>query len=688
MRAFVCLTLVWAVACLTYGYACGLLSLSFASALAGFAIVQCIVGAALNFRIGQSLHYRCNGAGAGLLYVESTVLLSIALLIAALWSRWAAAVLLLVYVLLRMFALYVDERQSWRRMPTPTGVPIPTAGAGNEVVGVAAVGALIGFYLTLPALKAAALGYEAYDRAIWIDAPFHASYISAVAQALQTGVYLDIHGAGLPVQFYHFGVYAIPAFVTALSGASALPMVQVLTAAGSIGLSIALYELAKLYTARTAVAAFAAAMVLVTPDAGLFEIGHSVFGFHWLLSVACGSAAGVSIALCAFALAVEACRKRSVICVIRAWALGLSVVLFKGQIFALIAVPLFLYPAMSWPGLALRTRGAMIGAMLALVAVSTWIASFDASLPLIRLDFSGMRLWLEAVGTTAPAWSVGLIDHVDALPAVSTGLSLLIVLVSILFNPWLALLLIAALMYRLNRSEIRFEPPRWSKLLLLLAACYVLAVLGLAPDNRMATGGPLEIQLQGMVWGYACFALACALYFGEILMQRWGRKGLATVCVGGFLSLMLVVPMTRSVQRIAQIPTASFAAAPTDADVEWLRVHAPTCGYMLVADGDPLLIWQGAVARPAWMVDYALNPKQRIEVTARVVSAKAAQQNFEEWLRATNITLYIEPKSTKLPALPPRLDRAPQLEARNFRAWFIAPAQACVAQKVNGHEKT
>jgi len=678
MRAFVCLTLVWAAACLTYGYASNLLSLSFAAAIAAVSTVQCFVGAALNFRIGQSRHHSCEAAGAGVLYVESTVLLTIVLLIAALWSRWAAAVLLLLYIVFRMVALYLDQRQSLHRARS-TGAPKAIAGASNNVVGVATVGALIGFYLSLPALQAAALGYAAYDSAIWIDAPFHASYLSAFAQALQTGVYLDIHGAGLPVQFYHFGVYAIPALVAALSGASALPMVQVLTAASAIGLSISLYELAKLYTERPAVAAFAAVMVLMIPDVGLFNFGHSVFGFHWLLSVACGSAAGVSIALCAFVLAVQGCRKQSVIYVFGAWALGFSVVLFKGQIFALIAVPLLLYPAMSWPGLALRTRCAVIGVMLGLVAVTTWITSFDASMPLIRFDFSGMRLWLEAVGKTAPAWSVDIFDRIAALPAFSTGLSLLVVLISVLFNPWLALLLIVALIHWLNRASFGFERARWSKLLILLTACYVIAVLGLAPDNRMATGGPLEIPLQGQVWGYACFALACALYFGEILMHHCGRTGLVAVCIGGFLSLLLVVPMTKSVQRTAQIPTATFADAPTATDVAWLRAHAPSCGYLLVVDGDPLLVWQGAIERPAWVVDYELNPKQRIEVTARIVVAKAARQNFEAWLRATNITLYIEPKNTKLPAAPSRLDRAPELETGNYRAWFIEPAHACAA---------
>ena len=685
MRAFVCLTLVWAAACLTYGYVCGSLSMSFASAIAAVSAVQCIVGAALNLRIGQSRHDNARAVGAGVLYVESTVLLTIVLLIAAFWSRWVAVVLLPLYVLFRMAALYVDERLSLR-IARPADVPNAISDPGNNVVAVAAVAALIGLYLSLPALNAAAVGYVAYDRAIWIDAPFHASYLSAFAQALQTGAYLDIHGAGLPVQFYHFGVYAIPALVAALSGASALPMVQVLTAASAIGLLISLYELAKLYTARPAVAAFAAVMVLMIPDAGLFNFGHNVFGFHWLLSVACGSAAGVSIALCAFVLAVQGCRKQSVIYVFGAWALGFAVVLFKGQIFALIAVPLLLYPAVSWPGLALRTRCAVSGAMLVLVAATTWIASFDASLPLIRFDFSGTRSWLEAVGTTAPAWSVGIFDRIAALPAFFTGWSLLVVLVSILFNPWLALVLIAALVQWLNRVSFRFERTRWSKLLLLLTACYVVAVLGLAPDNRMATGGPLEIPLQGQVWGYACFALACALYFGELLMHHWGRTGLVAVCIGGFLSLLLVVPMTKSVQRTAQIPTATFADAPTATDVAWIRAHAPSCGYMLVADGDPLLVWQGAIERPAWVVDYALNPTQRIEVTARIVAAKGAHQDFEGWLRATNITLYIEPKRTKLPVAPSRFVRAPELETTSYRAWFIAPTPACAA--LNDPKKT
>ena len=159
------------------------------------------------------------------------VTISLLIIVAALISRTVAALLALGLV---WWAL---RNRGARSQVTEERYAAWNQGAWM----VALCGATLVLYAAYPALRAAGVGYSAYDQAIWIDAPFHASYVAALADALTDGVYVDVHGHGLPTQLYHLGVYAIPALLKVLTGADSLALTQVFTAWGGYWLVIAMY---------------------------------------------------------------------------------------------------------------------------------------------------------------------------------------------------------------------------------------------------------------------------------------------------------------------------------------------------------------------------------------------------------------------------------------------------------------
>lgn len=88
------------------------------------------------------------------------------------------------------------------------------------------------------------------------------------------------------------------------------------------------------------------------------------------------------------------------------------------------------------------------------------------------------------------------------------------------------------------------------------------------------------------------------------------------------------------------------------------------------------MMWQAALERPAWITDYALNPKHRPEVSARLAEWRAQSGDPEPWLAARGITLLIRPANTppNASATPPR---APDIEGKAFRAWRVTPTKKC-----------
>ena len=655
----VSLSALWALTAWIAGLLAGLDAPQTALALIAIATGQSLIAAGFQKRLSRASS-EAWPSSVPVAAILAWVAISLLIVVAALASRTVAALLALglMYWALRTGRTrsYISEERmsAWNR--------------GACMVGL--VGASLALYAAYPALRAANTGYVAYAHAIWIDAPFHASYVAALSDALTNGVYADVHGHGLPTQLYHLGVYAIPALLKALTGADSLALTQVFTAWSGFWLAIAIYAVAACLASRPIVAAPAALLAFALPDAGQLPGGHPLFGTHWLLHVANATATGLAIALVAVATMIHACRVRSWQLILLAWCMTLTVVAFKAQLFILIAVPLFVLPSLLLPGLTGTRRVLIVGVQLALIALVTWLASFSANLPLVRLDFSSGAQWLAAVTPNAPAWTKPLAELAASWTQVPQLIANLMLFGAWMFSGWVLVWLIVRIITRGSQT------PRSGRTLLGITAACVAMVLGLATDNRNATGGPLEVHLQAQVFTYICFAMWAALAVAERLTTQYGNAAAVMSVMLAVTAFMWASAWTQPIQRNTPTKVPTLHLAPDAAAVTALRASLNKCDVIFVADGDRFMAWQAALERPVWVTDYAFNPKHRAEVTMRINEWTRRAAPLETWLAARGITVFILPVDTP-PSLAEAPSRAPDFNYPNFRAWRIPAQRPC-----------
>lgn len=617
---------------------------------------------------------------------------------------WAVLSLLILYIALAPWPILtltamlcgggycaVRGRARSGELTRPSFKKVP---AERALIGLALIGAVSSLYVAYPALHASAVGYSAYDATIWIDAPFHASYVNALGDALDHGRYVDIHGTGLPTQLYHHGAYTVAALIHATTGVSALAITQVITVWGGLWLVLALYSLISAFTSEPPiVAACAALVVLLLPDSSALPWGHSLYGFHWLLQVATASSIALAIALCALTLVVVGCRWGQWQVVALGWIVAASVAMFKAQLFVAISVPIFLYPTLAWPMLARRRRVTAIWLQLTFVALVTAVASHSPSLPLIRFDFSAAPAWLAALAINAPKWQGVLL-----LEAARGALPIALAVMALTSALWLwslpaAAAVVAAIVMpladrvvgALPRSRLLVDPvlscarsENPSKApLYLFAATFVLTCVALAPDNRLATGGPLEVHVQAQIWGYVLFASAAALNVAERAMRFYGRTGILATTASAALAFVLLTPLNAARQRMTPIVVPSFGTAPSKTELASLRSALQACDIVFVADGDRLFWWQAALERRSWVVDYALNPHHRAAVTKRLSEWQDNKSgvNLESWLAARGVTWFVLPRNAGA-ASHKRPSRNPDIATLSYEAWKVAPTPA------------
>ena len=655
---------IWVLTIWIAGLLAGLDAQRTAIALVAIGAGQSLIAAGIQTHLSSASRVSQDAwpGSAPVAAILAWVTISLLIIVAALISRTVAALLALGLV---WWAL---RNRGARSQVTEERYAAWNQGAWM----VALCGAALVLYAAYPALRAAGVGYSAYDQAIWIDAPFHASYVAALAGALTDGVYVDVHGHGLPTQLYHLGVYAIPALLKVLTGADSLALTQVFTAWGGYWLVIAMYAVAACFASRPIIAAVAALLAFSLPDTGQLPGGHALFGTHWLLHVASASSAGLAVALVAVATMVHACRVRSWQLILLAWCITLTVVVFKAQLFILIAVPLFVLPALLLSGLSGMRRVLIVGVQLALVGLVTWLASFSANLPLVRLDFSSGAQWLAAVTPNAPEWAKVLKIFAATwppLPQLVANLSLMLVW---MFSGWV---LVWSVVWVIARGP---QKPTDARILLGITAACVAIVMGLAADNRNATGGPLEVHLQTQIFTHTCFALWAALVVTERLSGRWGNAATVASVVLAAAGFVWASAWTQPIQRNTPIKTPTLQLAPDVAAITTLRASLKQCDVIFVADGDRFMAWQAALERPVWVTDYAFNPKHRKEVTERINDWTHRATPLEPWLVARGVTLFILPVNTP-PALAEAPSRAPDFNYPNFRAWRIPVMRSCAS---------
>jgi hypothetical protein len=168
-----------------------------------------------------------------------------------------------------------------------------------DLVTMAAIGTIIAVGCRAAAEAVPTL--EATGRLpVWIDAYIHGTVIANFGDPLATGRG-NILLAGVPLDFYHYGYYQLPAAVMGLVPANGLEIATaVLLPLGLFLGAIAVYALASEMADRRA-GVLALALLVLVPDASHYGLANGFFGFHWLLFTNPGC--GYGLAACASGLA-------------------------------------------------------------------------------------------------------------------------------------------------------------------------------------------------------------------------------------------------------------------------------------------------------------------------------------------------------------------------------------------------
>jgi hypothetical protein len=241
----------------------------------------------------------------------------------------------------------------------------------------------------------------------WNDFFFHANVVSLFATDEIVSTLDKPALSGVPLSFYHFASYIIPAVassVTGLDTLSAATAIWVPYAFFLMGLSA--FVLAQAWWGRGAgFGALIAARLL--PDASAYGLECTWFSYYWLLRTGGTLAMGSALAALAFWMVTHGSKFNCKKSLVAGLAAGMALIVFKAQIFVMVIPALVLY-AVAFYGTTRPRKRAAIG--LALCVCGAALVHLGSELKLapgLALNGSALTGYLKLVVDQCanPAWT-------------------------------------------------------------------------------------------------------------------------------------------------------------------------------------------------------------------------------------------------------------------------------------------
>jgi len=418
----------------------------------------------------------------------------------------------------------------------------------------------------------------------WQDIFFHLRQISSFAAAASVASMSDIQMAGAPAHAYHYASYVLPSSLSAATAVSSLhAYAGTFVPFGLLLTGLAGFCLLSSLMGRAAGAAAGLAL-LCAPDALQQGFGNSFLSYHWLQHIAPAALYGVATAAVAWLFMFEACHERRIKLVAVAFAVALSCVLFKAQIFVATSYLMFVFPALFMANIPASTRKKYFWGATAIFFVVASVAQFSKNVPVMRLDGTGISYYgamlnsAQKPGLFQPFVDYTFTSATSLVFIVTTALALLF----LTFGLWTLIypLLVRRLNVTLSKAVVLFP--------LLVVLNYLLMSQGLATDSS-GLGMPEELLHRPFVWAYfvVCTwtaAAVCYLVLGAPDSQAGVRTKMNTrlVCIASLVALpfALAVPALHG-HKIHALP-------------QWMPggfgVKIPTCvvtaGEFVQARGD------------------------------------------------------------------------------------------------------
>ena len=431
----------------------------------------------------------------------------------------------------------------------------------------------------------------------WPDTFFHLRQISAFAAAQGSQSLSDIQMAGAPTHPYHFASYMLPATLLSLTSQSS---VQVYGGTylpfGLLLLALAAFSLlASVFGNRAAMAG--AAALLCTPDASQQGFGNSFLSYHWLQNIAPAGVYCISILAVAWLTMFEACRERRLLLVGVAYAIAACALVFKAQFFVAAAYLLLVFPAFFMVGISTNARRLHFYGMTAIFVLTVYISQFASSVPVLRLDGSGISGYGFSL---LSAQREGIFSSAVAYVfEVATGGTFVLATAAVLlfgtFGVWI---IVYPLLF--NRVRTRFSLMA-ALFPVLIVLNYLVMSQGLALDSR-AIGRPEELLHRPFVWAYFIFVTwSAAAVYAMLLPEEsagsesaWGAQQdrFAPALVAFVATLALAVPafLGRGIHSLVLwYPDVRGVAIPSCVvkSANYIRTNSKALDVVQASDNDP-----------------------------------------------------------------------------------------------------
>jgi hypothetical protein len=436
----------------------------------------------------------------------------------------------------------------------------------------------------------------------WIDCFIHANTL------IQLRDYSTLGGtsafmSGVPMLFYHYGSYMLPAALSTVAGQTALGVVvSFWVPLGFLLMGLGAYAAGCALAGRKGGIAAIAAVFLI-PDASTYGMQNAFFGFHWIVQTLPGSSYAIASAMIVFGLLKIGTGTRQSAPLWVASGLVVGIAALRAHLFIVMALawtPLFLAawrPRRRWLRLAAAMAILAIGSIGVIVAESIPLAPHFISGQNNAVDFFRLVHSLESSYTS-------LFQELSAgqgsLVIKTLGLTFLILAAFGPFVPLYLGIMFFRLMFR--RSAVRtidFFPAA-----VLFAYCIVILVF---PASNAADSTEFPHRPFALV--YAVLAVWIGTWLVDLLWDGVGgasQRPLAAIGMASVL-MMLAVPwilgpgIQAEPQAWAQRLSLTRIPAGLANSAAFIRRHAKPGDVVLSSNLDPWSINAALTERPAFV---------------------------------------------------------------------------------------
>ncbi len=403
----------------------------------------------------------------------------------------------------------------------------------------------------------------------WIDYFIHAGTTDIFRYGENVIATGNREMVGLPITFYHYASYMVPAQYSAFTGTDALIAVtSIWFTYGMFLMAVSGYVLINAVEGATAGLGAVVAMTLV-PTAASYGFSVGWFDYYWMFLAHPTLLYGISISATAVLFVVQACRSESVKMLFVGFALGLMSLLFKAQIFVVLMPLLFLYSVFFYSPLFRAVRSALIAGGVCAIFFFVFIGSQFSLAPSLRFDGSGLSRYLSNLShTTTSDFTLWLVSKIGTgLPFWQDLVLGAIVLTGATYGLFFLgyVLLLFHKIYKQNVCVFDWLPA----ITILIYMCFALL---LSPN---AHGNPWELQHRPFVWSYfivAGWVGGRIAYIVQSKMKYSNSKCCFNLMIGFVLTSLLVLscssyftrihaPLTHSANFNKKIPRGLYDAA-------------------------------------------------------------------------------------------------------------------------------